>query len=123
MGANNGSTGGLASTSTISVQIKDPYAYVPPGTFSRSRPVLLDVGSFRYYNHDPPPQQYNFPHQGNLRFRHRKKTTCNVAFADGSVRQFTGKFTIPLNASHDALRLYFMIKWPSGVQPNRSYPH
>jgi prepilin-type processing-associated H-X9-DG protein len=112
-------------------QIKDPFAYVPPGTFSQNRPALLDVSSWRYYNHDPPPQQFGFPHQGNLRFRHRKNTTCNVAFADGSVRQFTGKFkrdkslqnTNPLNLSHDALRRYFMIKWPSGIHPNPAYPH
>jgi prepilin-type N-terminal cleavage/methylation domain-containing protein/prepilin-type processing-associated H-X9-DG protein len=107
-------------------QTKDPLAHLPPGAWSQNRPVLLDVGIHRYVIHDPGPQQFTFPYGGNLRFRHRNNTTCNVAFSDGSVRQFTGKFKSnktlqnpgPLNASHDALRRYFMIKWPTGVQPN-----
>jgi prepilin-type processing-associated H-X9-DG protein len=110
---------------------KDPFGRLPPGVFGQNRPVQLDVGSFRYFNRDPGPTDTDrFPYQGNLRFRHGGDTTCNVGFADGSVRQFTGKFKsdktlqsdVP-NRSHDALRRYFMIKWPPGVPPAPGVPH
>ena len=67
-----------------------------------------------------------FPYQGNLRFRHRKNTTCNVGYADGHVGQFTGKFKPdgrPI--AHDAIRKSFMVKWPKGegIAPDPSLPH
>jgi prepilin-type processing-associated H-X9-DG protein len=100
----------------------DPFGRLPPGAFGQNRPVQLDVGSVVYENRDSQPSE-SWPWQGNLRFRHGKGTQCNVGFADGSVRQFTGKFNsnkrlrdnTPLTRSHDALRRYFMIKWPPGV--------
>jgi prepilin-type processing-associated H-X9-DG protein len=103
----------------------DPLSRVPPGSFGNNKPVQLDVGSHRFKNIDPPPGTI-WPYQGNLRFRHRRETTCNVGFADGSVRSFTGKFTTDARAiSHDALRRSFMVKWPSGagVAPSPVLPH
>src|SRR5688500_2371849 len=97
---------------------KDIFAHFTPGLFGQNRPVLLNVGGSRFYNRDPGPHDTLHPYQGNLRFRHGKNTTCNVGFSDGSVRQFTGKFkadkSLENPAAHDALRRYFMIKWPTG---------
>ena len=80
---------------------------------------------FKYYNREPKSLDgERWPYQGNLRFRHRKDTTCNAGFIDGSVRQFTAKVNPNLTVkSHDALRRYFMLKWPSGVPANPTQPH
>ena len=105
---------------------KDIFAIFPPGVFGQNRPVSLNVGSNIYQNKDPgTTAQERWPYQGNLRFRHNKNTACNVALADGSVRQFTAKLhPDKLRVlSHDALRRYFMIKWPPGVPPNPSIPY
>jgi len=41
----------------------------------------------------------------------------------GSVRQFTARMNPDKTVkSHDAIRRYFMIKWPSGVQADPRYP-
>jgi prepilin-type N-terminal cleavage/methylation domain-containing protein/prepilin-type processing-associated H-X9-DG protein len=114
-------------------RVHDPFSRLPPGTFGNNKPVQLDVGQYVYKNIDPGTSDNDadrFPYQGNLRFRHGKGTQCNVGFADGSVRQFTAKFksdktlqdNSPLNRSHDALRRYFMIKWPPGVPAKPGTP-
>ena len=60
---------------------------------------------------------------GNLRFRHNKETVCNVAFADGSVRPIAAVMNRDRTVrSHDAIRRYFMLKWPPGVPPNKKVP-
>ncbi len=104
----------------------DPFGSIPPtGAHGNNRPVTLNVGGFVYFNRDPGPVATDrFPYQGNLRFRHDGQTRCNVAFSDGSVRQFTAVVN-PNNtvASHDALRRHFMIHWPPGVRPNPSQPN
>jgi hypothetical protein len=47
-----------------------------------------------------------------------------VAFGDGSVRQFTAKVNADRTVrQHDALRRYFMLRWPPGVEPDRTQPH
>ena len=105
----------------------DPFGRVPPAAFGNERAVQLNVSTVTYKNIDVLDEPWPWwPYQGNLRFRHRKGTTCNVGFADGSVRQFTAKFKsdgAPL--SHDALRKTFMVKWPSGfgIAPNPGLPH
>jgi len=106
--------------------ISDPFSRIPPRTFGQNMPVVFNMGSDIFYNRDPappPPGAGQWPYQGNLRFRHRKNTTCNVAFSDGSVRQFTAKMNPDKTLkSHDALRRYFMLKWPTGVRPHPNYP-
>jgi prepilin-type processing-associated H-X9-DG protein len=99
--------------------LNDPYGQIPPGTYGNSKPVRMDVAGFKWLNIDPRPlgsHGFNsYPYQGQLRFRHSKGTACNVAFADGSVGHFSGKFDkdgAPLR--HDALRRSFMVKWPNG---------
>jgi prepilin-type processing-associated H-X9-DG protein len=108
--------------------VKDIFAAFPPGIYGQNKPVVLNVGNGRFYNRDPgsiaAEGGTQYPFQGNLRFRHQKNSTCNVGFSDGSVRQFTAKVNPDLTVkSHDALRRYFMIKWPTGIRPNRQYPH
>ena len=72
----------------------DPYGSIPPGILGNNRPVRLNVGGNNYFNKDPDIVQLErFPDQGNLRFRHDGQTRCNVAFSDGSVRQFTASST------------------------------
>ena len=106
--------------------VRDILGRIPPGLFGQNRPVLLNVGSNIFYNKDPlSSSEERWPYQGNLRFRHNKNTQCNVAFADGSVRQFTAKLQPDglRVLSHDALRRHFMIKWPPGVPPKEGVPH
>ena len=103
--------------------LQDPFAHVPPFIYGQNKPVLMKIGSTVWYNRDPGPSDL-WPYNGNLRFRHRKNTTCNVAFADGSVRQFTGRFNPDKSMrQHDALRRYFMVRWPTGLPPHPDYPH
>jgi prepilin-type processing-associated H-X9-DG protein len=100
----------------------DPFGAFPPGILGHNVPVRLNVGSIEYRNIDPPADG-TFPYQGNLRFRHENQTQCNVAFSDGSVRQFTAVLGADNRVtSHDALRRYFMIHWPPGVRPNPGIP-
>jgi prepilin-type processing-associated H-X9-DG protein len=97
----------------------DPFGTTPPGVFGNDKPVTLGTG---FRNVDPPPMS-SYPYQGNLRFRHESQTRCNVAFSDGSVRQFSA--VIGANnvvSSHDALRRYFLIHWPAGARPNPALP-
>jgi prepilin-type processing-associated H-X9-DG protein len=99
----------------------DLFGTLPPGTLGQNRPI--GMGS-NWRNIDPGSPSAGEPYQGNLRFRHRGQTTCNVGFADGHVGQFTGKFNANQTLrTHDALRRYFMIKWPPGVPPDPSLPH
>jgi len=102
----------------------DIFGRIPPGVFSQNKPVQLNVGSSIYYNTEAPDNG-TFPFQGNLRFRHNKNTTCNVGFSDGSVRFFKAKLQSDGKRvqSHDALRKYFMTKWPSGVPVDPANPH
>jgi prepilin-type N-terminal cleavage/methylation domain-containing protein/prepilin-type processing-associated H-X9-DG protein len=103
--------------------VVDAFGRIGPGIFGQNRTVQIDGGGWRWYNIDPGEPKH-FPYQGNLRFRHVKGTTCNAAFADGSVRQFTAKLNADKSMkSHDALRRNFMIKWPPGVPPDTSLPH
>jgi prepilin-type N-terminal cleavage/methylation domain-containing protein/prepilin-type processing-associated H-X9-DG protein len=106
------------------ITVKDIFAQFP-GNLGHNRPALLDVHGVRFYNAEPGlAQSPPWPYQGNLRFRHRRDTTCNVAFADGSVRQFTAKMNRDKTVkSHDALRRYFQLKWPTGVPVDPTKPH
>jgi prepilin-type processing-associated H-X9-DG protein len=107
--------------------LKDAFGRIPPGIFGQNRPIQMDTGQYVFYNRDPGTSSTDrWPYQGNLRFRHAKQTQCNVGFADGSVRQFTAKMEPDkrvLSTKHDALRRYFMIKWPPGVPANPGVPH
>jgi prepilin-type N-terminal cleavage/methylation domain-containing protein/prepilin-type processing-associated H-X9-DG protein len=103
----------------------DPFGRVAPFIYGNNRPILLSMRFYPYRNIDPPDGAV-FPYEGNLRFRHRKNTSCNVGYADGHVGQFTGKFKsdgTPM--SHDAIRKSFMVKWPSGtgIAPDPTLPH
>jgi prepilin-type N-terminal cleavage/methylation domain-containing protein len=105
--------------------IKDVFGQIPPGIRGQNRAVNLNVGSYIFQNREPGTVATDrWPYQGNLRFRHNKGTVCNAAIADGSVRQFTAKMNSDRLTvkSHDALRRYFMIKWPAGVPANPSVP-
>jgi prepilin-type processing-associated H-X9-DG protein len=103
----------------------DVFGRIPPRAFGQTRPVVLNVGPHVFLNREPGALSVErWPYQGNLRFRHRRNTTCNVGFADGSVRQFAARVNADLTVkSHDALRQYFMLKWPPGVPPDPSVPH
>ncbi len=102
----------------------DPFGHLPPpAPYGNNKPVVVNVGSNAWRNIDPPANT-NFPFQGNLRFRHGSRNTCNVAFSDGTVRQFTATIRPDLTLqTHNALRRYFMIKWPDGVTPDPNYPY
>jgi hypothetical protein len=100
--------------------LADRFAHIAPGTFGQNKPISM--GS-NWRNLDPATSATGFPYQGNLRFRHLKDTTCNAGMSDGSVRQFTAKLNRDRSMrSHDALRRYFMIKWPPGVPPDPNVP-
>ena len=71
---------------------KDPFGFIPPGQFGQNKPIQLTTQGGVIWSNIDPQDDASFPYQGNLRFRHNKGTTCNAGFADGSVRQFTGKF-------------------------------
>jgi prepilin-type N-terminal cleavage/methylation domain-containing protein/prepilin-type processing-associated H-X9-DG protein len=105
----------------------DVYASFPPGALGNNQPVRLNVGSNIYKNIDPAAA--GFPYQGNLRFRHNKETACNVGYSDGHVGQIIGKFkkdktldSVGGIPRHDALRKYFMPKWPAGVNRDPNQP-
>ncbi len=111
-------------------QQNDPYNNFAgqPG-LGNNRPVFLSWPNQPYKNIEPgiPAgggsgiEASRWPFQGNLRFRHNKDTACNAGFSDGSVRQFTAKMNPDksINQSqHNALRRYFMIKWPAGTPKN-----
>jgi prepilin-type processing-associated H-X9-DG protein len=94
----------------------DPFAQVPPGQYGNNKPVRLLFW----------PNRDGGASFGRLRFRHNRNTTCNVGYVDGHVAKFTGRFTPEGKAiSHDALRKYFMVKWPSGIGigPDPDIPH
>jgi len=106
----------------------DPYSRIPPGVLGNNKPVRFagGTGPGSWRNIDPgvdPDTGSAYPHQGNLRFRHNKNTSCNIAFADGHVESFKGKFN-PDNTmkAHDVLRRYFLLRWPSGVPRNPQVP-
>ena len=104
----------------------DVYAKLQGGALGNQKPVRFNVGSPVWKNidpHDPDDGGPGYPYQGNMRFRHNKNTACNVGFADGSVRQYVGKFKGNGEMqSHDAIRKDFMIKWPSGLARNNQVP-
>jgi prepilin-type N-terminal cleavage/methylation domain-containing protein len=103
----------------------DVFGRIPPGVFSQNKPVDLTVQGGPIYVNTEAPDGASYPFQGNLRFRHNKDTTCNVGFSDGSVRQFRAKLQRDGKRvqSHDALRKYFMTKWPTSTPPDRNTPH
>jgi prepilin-type processing-associated H-X9-DG protein len=99
----------------------DVYGRIPPGVFGNNQPVQLNVPGYVYHNIDPLFGTY--PYQGNLRFRHEGQTQCNALFSDGSVRAFRiFMLSSFVTQSHDALRRYFMIKWPPGVTRDPNVP-
>jgi prepilin-type N-terminal cleavage/methylation domain-containing protein/prepilin-type processing-associated H-X9-DG protein len=107
----------------------DPWAQVQGGRFGNNKPVQMSnvsSGPFAFKNIDPPepkaPPDSNFPYQGNLRFRHQGNTACNVVFSDGHVGTFKAKVNFDKTIkSHDALRRYFMIKWPTGTPASEDF--
>jgi prepilin-type N-terminal cleavage/methylation domain-containing protein len=103
--------------------LSDPYAQLAGGVYASSHDVILDVNGSRWKNIDPP-QPATVPYQGNLRFRHRLQTACNVGFSDGSVRQFFVKTNSDKTARRvEAPRRNFMIKWPPGVPADETRPN
>lgn len=102
----------------------DPFGQIPPGTYGNSKPVRITTGSYTWRNIDPPGSAPNhFSYQGNMRFRHNKETAVNVGFSDGHVGQFVGKIRRDKTMQqHDALRKFFMIKFPTGVIPDPGLP-
>lgn len=103
--------------------LSDPFGRILPGTYGNNRPINLSVGSRTFYNKDPTPAEESYPYQGNLRFRHQGETACNAGFIDGHVEAFKAKMNSDRTVkTHDALRRYFMTKWPTGVGPDPSNP-
>ena len=97
----------------------DPFGQFPPGTQGNNKPVLFPS---TWKNSDPPAGT-QYPFQGNLRFRHNKGTTCNIGWSDGHVSNFTARINSNgTMKSHDALRRFFMIKWPTGAIPKDGIP-
>lgn len=105
-------------------RLNDVFARIPPGIFGHNRPIVFGGSGGRWLNIDPIDPSIGYPYEGNLRFRHRKQNACNVGYSDGHVAQFSAKFNPDgTMRTHDALRRYFMIKWPPGVPPDTSVPH
>ncbi len=101
----------------------DPFSKMLGGILGNNKAIRLDVKMYQWRNIDPS-EETSMPYQGNLRFRHRKETTCNAGFADGSVRPFTVKLNDDGSLrTCDAIRRQFMIKWPPGVPPDPTRPH
>jgi prepilin-type N-terminal cleavage/methylation domain-containing protein/prepilin-type processing-associated H-X9-DG protein len=102
----------------------DVYAQLAGGVFGHSRPIALGWSGRTFYNKDPDTSaNERWPYQGNIRFRHNKNTSCNVGFSDGSVRRFTAKMNGDNTVQkHDAIRRFFMIKWPSGTPRDTTTP-
>jgi prepilin-type N-terminal cleavage/methylation domain-containing protein len=62
---------------------------------------------------------------GGPRYRHGKKNTCVVAFADGSIRPLKlnkGRFFTTNHYDSEFLRRYIMLKWPSDKQDSGQVP-
>jgi prepilin-type processing-associated H-X9-DG protein len=104
----------------------DVYGRIPPGTLGNNKPVQMGANWKNIDPQDPSGNGPGFPYQGNMRFRHAKETAVNCGFMDGHVEPIKGKFkgdrTLQAGNSHDALRKYFMIKWPAGIARNTSVP-
>jgi prepilin-type N-terminal cleavage/methylation domain-containing protein/prepilin-type processing-associated H-X9-DG protein len=100
----------------------DPFAPFNQG-LGNNDPVKMNVGSSVWYNIDPAKASPSFPFQGNLRFRHQGNVACNAGFVDGHVEAFVAKLNSDKSMkSHNALRRYFMIKYPTGVIPDPGNP-
>ena len=100
----------------------DPFAQVQGGRFGQNKPVIMSTGVPVFKNIDPPESQQGHPYQGNLRFRHQGNSACNVVYADGHIGTFKAKLNSDKSVkSHDALRRYFMIKWPTGTPPSDDF--
>ena len=104
----------------------DPFAELEG--YQRDEPIFIsaeDTEAARAYNTDVVGNVGRWTMQeGAPRFRHGRSKTCNVLFADGSVRGTTWdptrkKTTAAGGVMNDFLRKYLMIKWPTGV-PFRS---
>ena len=105
----------------------DVYGRIPPGIYGNNRPVKFPTSWRNIDPQDPEGDGPGYPYQGNLRFRHAKETAVNVGFADGHVESIKGKMNGDKTMSksgtgHDALRKYFMMKWPAGIPRNRNVP-
>lgn len=100
---------------------RDPYGSIGNPAFQKfgnNKPIIFSTS---WKNIDPTGPGY--PYQGNLRFRHNKNTSCNVGFVDGHVEAFRGKFNSDKSMkSHDLLRKYFLLRWPSGVKRDPRVP-
>jgi prepilin-type N-terminal cleavage/methylation domain-containing protein/prepilin-type processing-associated H-X9-DG protein len=100
----------------------DPFAPFNQG-LGNNDPVKMNVGSRVWYNIDPGMASPSYPYQGNLRFRHQGNVACNAGFVDGHIEPFIAKLNPDKSMkSHNALRRYFMIKYPSGVVPDPGNP-
>jgi prepilin-type N-terminal cleavage/methylation domain-containing protein/prepilin-type processing-associated H-X9-DG protein len=102
----------------------DPFAPFGQG-LGNNDPVKMNTGSRVWFNIDPDagPNGPSFPYQGNLRFRHQGNVACNGGFVDGHVEPFIAKLNADKSMkSHNALRRYFMIKYPTGVIPDPGNP-
>ncbi len=116
--------------STPQYRFYDPadfYGRIPPGAFGNNKPVtMFSAGMPVWKNIDPPDPTGDgpgMPYQGNMRFRHVKDTAVNCGFMDGHVESLKAKFNGDKTMrSHDVLRKYFMIKWPSGIARDPSVP-
>lgn len=101
-------------------EIHDRYANTP----SPAMRALSNNAPLRFIppwlNIDPPalgPGGFNsYYYQGNLRFRHGRNDTVNVAYADGRVEAIKATFNPDQTMKRPGIpRKSFMIKWPTGM--------
>lgn len=85
-------------------------------------------GQLASTNSDPGGTEMKSQLCGNVRFRHLRNTTANVAFADGSVQSMVLNKSrkYPASGGEESYettikRRMIMIKWPNGVVPSGTY--
>jgi prepilin-type processing-associated H-X9-DG protein len=109
----------------------DPIAY-PPASFLNPNDSIAwwsDKGLIRYGGYPPSANAdtwgivWNFAY-GGPRWRHNGNTTCNVAFADGSVRglQLGREIQVGSDFVNDTefRRYMIMLRWPNNKKDNHN---
>jgi len=109
----------------------DPVAY-PKDSFLNPNDSIAwwsDKGLIRYGGYPPSANAdtwgivWNFAY-GGPRWRHNSNTTCNVAFADGSVRglQLGREIAVGSDFVNDTefRRYMIMLKWPNNKKDNHN---
>lgn len=115
----------FANTAEVDFRRLDQTIFFPTDELT----VRQTGGQLASTNSDPGgPDAMKSQLCGNVRFRHMKETTANVAFADGSVQSMVLNKSrkYPASGGEESYettikRRMIMIKWPTGVAPSGTY--